>query len=349
MDTIDLRSDTITRPTDSMRQAMARAAVGDDGYGEDPTVNRLQEIAAEQLGKEAALFTPSGTMANLVALLTHTGRGGAVVLEETSHILRTEVGGIASVAGLFHRPVPGRRGVMDLDEMREMIRPGPVTRYLGTALISVETPHTAAGGAVLPLDHLAAVHALAGEYGIPLHMDGARIHNAATALGVEVADIARHADSVCFCVSKGLSAPVGSILVGSEAFIRRARPMRKMVGGAMRQAGVLAAAAIVALEEMTERLSDDHANARRLAEGLHGIHPSLADAAAVDINIVMVDLAASGRRADAWAGDFAERGLLANVTKRYGMRFLTHRHVDAADIDRALDIIAGLWRQRVSS
>ena len=343
MKIIDLRSDTVTHPTEAMRDAMAGAEVGDDGYGDDPTINRLQALAAERLGKEAGLFVPSGTMANTLALMAHTGRGGDVILEAASHIVRAELGAIASIAGLFHRTLPGTRGAMDLDQLQDAIQPTMGPRNLGTALVCMETTHNAAGGAVLPPAYMAGVRDLTAAHGIPVHLDGARLFNAAAALGVPAAALAGHADSVCFCVSKGLSAPVGSVLCGDAAFITRARTLRRILGGTMRQAGVLAAAAIVALEEMTGRLGEDHAMARTLADALYRVDPSLVDPGRVETNIVMVDLKASGRRAATWAEDLAARGVRANVVGPHAIRLLTHRHIGTAEVEEAVAVIADLW------
>jgi threonine aldolase len=239
---IDLRSDTVTLPTEEMREAMRAAPLGDDSREGDPTVRRLEQTAATITGKEAALFVASGTMSNLVALLAHTGRGGEVLLDGDCHIMRSEMGGIASLAGLFYRPIPSRRGAPDLDEVGERLSEKLSGFRLATALVCVETTHNSAGGAVLPLDYMARLRALTAEKDVPVHIDGARIFNAAVALGVPAAEIARHGDSIGFCVSKGLSAPFGSVLCGSADFIEKARAYRRMVGGGMRQAGVMAAA-----------------------------------------------------------------------------------------------------------
>lgn len=349
MPAIDLRSDTVTQPTDAMREAMARAAVGDDGYGEDPTVRRLEALAAERLGKDDAVFVPSGTMANLVAQLTHTGRGGEVLLEAMSHILRSEMGGVANLAGLFHRGLPGHDGAMDIDALREAIRSGLSPKRLGTALVCMETTHNAAGGMVLPLDHMAEVHAIAKRNAVPVHIDGSRIFNAATALRVQAPEIARYGDSVSICLSKGLSAPVGSLLSGSKAIVERARAFRKMVGGSMRQAGIIAAAGIIAIEQMTQRLGEDHATAQAIARRLAAIDPALADPTRVQTNIVMVDVTRSKRRAEDWLVDLKDRGVLANAFGPYVVRLVTHRHIVEADATRAAEIIAELWRSRVAA
>ena len=342
---IDLRSDTVTRPTTAMLEAMREATFGDDSREGDPTVQRLEAMAAACTGKEAGAFMPSGTMTNLVAMLTHGRRGGEVLLEEGSHTLNAEFGGIASVAGLFYRGIPGRRGAMDLERLRESIR--QTTRFhMGTALIWLENTHNRAGGAVLPLAHMEAVHRLARDRGVPVHLDGARLFNAAIALGVSSSDIAQHADSACFCVSKGLSAPVGSILCGSREFIERARGYRRMVGGNMRQAGPLAAAGIVALETMVDRLGEDHRSAKRLAQALHGIDASLCDPRHVETNLVRVDTSKSARRAAEWSAALAAQGLLVSPADTHALRFVTHRHITSADIDAAAAIFARLWKPR---
>ena len=342
---IDLRSDTVTKPTEAMLESMREATLGDDSRDGDATVMKLEQMAAERTGKEAGAFMPSGTMANLVATLTHAQRGGEVLLEQGSHTLNAELGGIAGVAGLFYRGVPGRRGAMDVEALREMIR--PVTRYhMGTALLWMENTHNRAGGAVLPLAHMRAVHGLARENGVPVHLDGARIFNAAIALGRAASEISQHADSVCFCVSKGLSAPVGSILCGSTAFIERARAYRRMVGGNMRQAGALAAAGIVALETMVSRLGEDHQTAKRLAEGLHRIDPSLCDPKDVETNLVRVDVRKSGRRAAQWSADMKSKGVLVAPADLHVLRFVTHRHISAPDVDATVGACAELLARK---
>jgi threonine aldolase len=336
---IDLRSDTVTLPTEEMREAMHAAQLGDDSREGDPTVRRLEEAAAAKLGKEAALFVASGTMSNLVALLAHTGRGGEVLLDGDCHILRSEMGGIASLAGLFYRPIPSKRGAPDLGEIGEHLSAKLSANKLATALVTVETTHNSAGGAVIPLDYMAKLRALTAEKGVPVHIDGARVFNAAVALGVPAADIARHGDSVGFCVSKGLSAPFGSVLCGSAAFIERARAYRRMVGGGMRQGGVVAAAGIVALERMVDRLADDHRRAKRLAEGLHAIDPRLSDPRLVETNIVMVELGHSGADAKAWLAALDAAGLKCGAWSRKSLRFVTHRHIGEAEVDQALAIV----------
>jgi threonine aldolase len=336
---IDLRSDTVTLPTEEMREAMRAAQLGDDSREGDPTVRRLEEAAAAKLGKEAALFVASGTMSNLVALLAHTGRGGEVLLDGDCHILRSEMGGIASLAGLFYRPIPSKRGAPDLGEIGEHLTARLSANKLATALVTVETTHNSAGGAVIPLDYMAKLRALTAEKGVPVHIDGARVFNAAVALGVSAAEIAKHGDSVGFCVSKGLSAPFGSVLCGSSAFIERARAYRRMVGGGMRQGGVVAAAGVVALERMVDRLADDHRRAKRLAEGLHAIDPRLSDPRLVETNIVMVELGHSGADAKAWLAALDAAGLKCGAWSRKSLRFVTHRHIGEAEVDQALAIV----------
>jgi threonine aldolase len=340
---IDLRSDTLTRPTEAMLESMREATFGDDSRDGDETVQKLEVMAAERLGKEAGAFMPSGTMTNLVAMLTHGGRGGEVLLEDGSHTLNAELGGIASVAGLFYRGIPGRRGAVDLDLLREAIR--PTTRnQMGTALVWMENTHNRSGGSVLPLAYMEAVADLAREKTVPVHLDGARIFNAATALKVKPAEIAKYADSACFCVSKGLSAPVGSILCGSTDFIERARAYRRMVGGNMRQAGAIAAAGIVALETMVDRLAEDHATAKRLAAGLNRIDASLVDPNEVDSNLVRVEVKKSGRRAAQWSADLKQKGVVVAPCDIYSLRFVTHRHISNADVDATVSAFASLWR-----
>jgi threonine aldolase len=333
---IDLRSDTVTLPTEAMQEAMRRAELGDDSRDRDPTVRRLEEAASAITGKEAALLVASGTMSNLVSLLTHTGRGGEVLMDAEAHILRSEMGGIAQLAGLFHRVVPAERGTPDLAALREMLNPKLSPNRLATALICVETSHNSAGGAVAPLAALAAVRAVASQNGVPVHIDGARLFNAAVALGVPAADIARHADSVGFCLSKGLSAPFGSVICASTAFIERARAYRRMVGGALRQAGVVAAAGLVALETMVERLADDHRRASRLAQALHALDTRLVDPQHVATNIVMVDVTTTGADARTWVEALAARGVRAGIWNPTQLRLVTHRHIGDDDVEQAL-------------
>jgi threonine aldolase len=305
-------------------------------------VQRLEALAAAVTGKEAGAYMPSGTMTNLVAMLTHAQRGGEVLLEDGSHTLSSELGGIAALAGLFYRGIPGTRGAMDLDSLREKVRPAQ-RNQMGTALIWMENTHNRAGGAVVPLAHMAAVHSIARENGVPVHVDGARLFNAAAALGTSAKEVAQHCDSVCFCVSKGLSAPVGSVLCGSHGFMERARGFRRMVGGNMRQSGPIAAAGIVALENMVERIPEDHRTAQRLAAGLHKIDPGIVDPALVETNLVRASVSASGRKAAEWSADLKKCGVLVSPCATWDLRFVTHRHIGDADIDQMLVVFGDIW------
>ena len=338
---IDLRSDTVTRPTPAMRAAMAAAEVGDDGYGDDPTVNALERKAADMLGREAALLLPTGTMGNITAVFAQTGRGDEVLVESTAHIYRTEQGGMASLAGVPYRVLPGERGAIPFDRLRAEIAGSGYSTRLHPALLCLETTHNAAGGTVLPMDYLAAVRALAAEHGIAVHIDGARVFNAAIALGVPVAQIAQHADTITFCLSKGLGAPVGSLLCGPAAVIRRARQTRKMLGGTMRQSGVLAAAGLVALDTMVDRLADDHRRAKHLAAGLAALHPSLCEAP--ETNIVYLDLAASGLSAPDWCQRLGAAGIICRPYSATQIRLLTHADISDADTDAAISAFQSIW------
>ena len=343
---IDLRTDTVTQPTAAMLAAMQTATQGDDSRDGDPTVMKLEAMAAKLTGKDAGLYMPSGTMTNLVAVLAHTTRAGEVLLERSAHILNNELGGLSAVAGVYYKGLPGTRGAIDESALREAVR--PMTRNnFGTALICMETTHNGAGGTVLPLAHMKMVYDLARKYGIPVHTDGARFFNAAVALGVPAATIAQHTDSVCFCVSKGLSAPVGSVLCGSREFIERARPFRRMVGGNLRQAGSIAAAGIVALEAMIDRLIDDHATAKWLAQGLHDVDPSLVNPDDIETNIVRVNLRASGRSAAEWSEDFKIRGIAVSPGDSMSLRFVTHRHISSADVDAAIAACREIWQKNI--
>ena len=344
MDGIDLRSDTVTLPTEKMLERMRHAELGDESRDGDPTVKTLEALAAKRTGKAAACFMPSGTMTNLVAILAHTGRGGEVLLEAESHIARTEMGGVANVASLFHRALPGKRGAVDLEALKDTISPGLTPNRLGTALICMETTHNAAGGAVLPLDHMAAVQRLAREHGVPVHIDGARLFNAAVALGVPADRVAAFGDSVTFCVSKGLSAPIGSVLCGAPDFIVRARAFRRMVGGNLRQAGVVAAAGIVALEEMVDRLAVDHRTAKRLASGLRDIDPGLANPSEVETNIVNMDVTTSRHKAAEWTEALRPKGIIVTPARTWRIRLVTHRHIGMPEVERALTAFAEVWR-----
>jgi threonine aldolase len=338
MEIIDLRSDTVTQPTEAMRRAMRDAELGDDVFEDDPTAKRLEELAARLLGKEAALFMPSGTMANLVAVLTHTRRGDEVIVGDESHILHYEVGGASALGGVLLRAVPNdRRGRLRAEDVAAVIRPQDI-HFPRTALLCLENTHNRCGGTALSPDDLAPVVALARRHGIPIHLDGARIFNAAVALGVPAAELARAADSVMFCLSKGLSAPVGSLLCGARAFIARARRVRKMLGGGMRQVGVVAAAGIVALETMIDRLAEDHANARYLAERLAELPGVELDPAAVETNIVVFTLRVG--TADEFLPRLAQAGVLATNFGPRRIRLVTHYGIERRHIDEAVARLA---------
>lgn len=333
---IDLRSDTVTHPTEKMRQAMAAAPVGDDVYGEDPTVNRLEELAAQMVGKEAAMFVPSGTMGNLLALLSHTRPGDEVILESGSHIYNYEVGGLGAVAGLVPRLISAPDGIVRPGMLSQVLR-RPDIHYPPTTLLCLENTHNLAGGVVTPPEVMAEVVAEARSFGLKVHLDGARVFNAAAYLKCPVTEITSLVDSVMFCLSKGLSAPVGSILAGSQEFIARARKFRKQLGGGMRQAGVLAAAGIIALEEMTQRLEEDHANARVLAEGLDKLGFGV-DLTRVQTNIVFVTTP-EGILAAELCSKLAPKGIRVTPRSENSIRFVTHRQITRDDIDYVLACI----------
>ena len=340
MNAIDLRSDTVTLPTDAMRRAMVNAELGDDVYGEDPTVRRLESLAAEMTGKEAALLVPSGTMANLISLLTHCGRGDEVILGDQAHIFFYEQGGSAAVGGIHPRTIANRPdGSFDLEAVRDAIR-GDDPHFPRTRLIAVENTHNRCSGSPLPPDYLHAVAAVAAEHGLRVHMDGARIFNAAVALDVPVTALTAPADSLSFCLSKGLAAPVGSLICGRAAFIRAARRNRKLLGGGMRQAGVIAAAGIVALQEMIGRLADDHHNARRLAEGLGAMRRARVDPERVRTNIVYVDLDPAGPSAAETVARLAEEGVRVGATGPRQFRAVTHYGIAGGDVENALKAFA---------
>ncbi len=333
---IDLRSDTVTVPTPSMREAMYRAEVGDDGYGEDPTVNRLQEMAAERMSKEAALYVASGTMGNLVALLTHCGRGDEFIVGDLTHTFLYEAGGAAALGGLHPHTVPNQPdGTLKLDNVEAAIRPENV-HFPRTRLVCLENTHSSCGGVPLTPEYTSSLCALAHRHDLAVHLDGARIFNSAIALGVDVKELAKDVDSVMFCLSKGLSAPVGSVLCGSRAFIAEALRARTMVGGGMRQAGIIAAAGIVALETMIDRLVEDHANARRLAEGLAELPGIETDPQAVKTNMVFFEFRATGVTPEQFVARLRERGVWLSSSDLHRFRVVTHYGITRQDIDTVL-------------
>lgn len=344
MKIIDLRSDTVTVPTQAMRRAMFEAEVGDDVYGEDPTVIRLEALAASLLGKEAALFVPTGTQGNQVAILTHTNRGEEVIMEAESHVFFYERAGIAALSACQTRPIPGRQGAMDPDMVLAAIRSVDL-HFPRTSLVCVENTHNRSGGCILPQENVEAVAEVAHRNGIPVHMDGARVFNAAVASGRPVAELVAPVDSVMFCLSKGLAAPVGSMLVGSRAFIDKARANRKLLGGGMRQAGILAAAGIVALEQMVDRLAEDHEHAKQLGRGLNQIPGLQVDMETVQTNMVMCDIHDERWDAASLSGALKTAGVLANGTAKRRIRLVTHKDVAAADVPEVLSRIEHVVKQ----
>jgi len=339
---IDLRSDTVTLPTDEMLEAIKQAKLGDDVYGEDPTVNKLQEMAAEKMGKEAALLVPSGTQANLVSLMSNCQRGELVLLEAESHIYWYEVGGIAVIAGLLPWPIKANKSTFEPQQLESALRPVNI-HYPVPSLICVENTHNRYGGIIVTPDQLEGISEVAKKHLLKVYMDGARIFNAAIALRIDVKEFTKHVDNLMFCLSKGLSCPVGSIIVGNRDFINKARKNRKILGGGMRQAGIIAAPGIIALEKMIDRLKVDHDNAKFLAEKLVKIRGVNIDSKNVQTNMVTFDLDPS-IDCNAFLQRLKENGILALAQARNRVRIVTHRgiereHVEitAASIDRILN------------
>jgi threonine aldolase len=338
---IDLRSDTVTRPDPEMRRAMAAAEVGDDVYGEDPTVARLEEEAAAALGFEASVFVPSGTMGNQIALRLHGRPGDEVICDALSHIFRFEMGGMAALSGLMPRTLASPRGLLDPAAVEAVIDRDP-TFHAWTGLLSVENTHNLAGGVVYDRPRLERLLDVARRNALPVHLDGARIFNAAVALGTSAAALAQGFDSVMFCLSKGLGAPVGSMLCGPRDFIREARRVRKMYGGGMRQAGVIAAAGLIALRKGPGRLAEDHENARRLALALAGLPGVEIDPALVQTNILVCrigDIGDTQGRSDAFLARLRDKGVLASQVSADQVRFVTHRDVTGPQMDEAIERI----------
>jgi threonine aldolase len=344
MNMIDLRSDTVTKPTPAMRRAMSDAEVGDDVYGEDPTVNRLQERAAEIFGKEAALFVPTGSMGNQLCVKLHTKPGTEVICEERSHIYNYEMGGAAVFSGITVRSVRGENGMLNQDLVASAIHHQAPYYVTPTSLITLENTHNMAGGSVLPLKVSESICEYAHSLGLPVHLDGARIFNAAVALNTTVADIARPFDSVMFCLSKGLGAPVGSMIVGRRDFIEEAKSWRKRLGGGMRQVGILAAAGMIALEDSPRVLPDDHANAKRLAEGVAALRGISINPETVQTNIVIFDVSATGKTTAEISQGLKKQGVLANGINAREMRMVTHYDVHRDDIEatlKAMQMVVG--------
>lgn len=338
---LDFRSDTVTRPTPEMRRAMADAEVGDDVYGEDPTINRLEQRAAQIFGREAGIFVPSGTMGNQIAIKIHTHHGQEIICEERGHIFNYEMATLASFSGCVVRPIYGEDGMLTWAEIKKRIAPGIYYRAQ-TGLISLENTHNMAGGTVYRQEVADEICDRAHEIGLPVHLDGARVFNAATALGRPVAEITKKFDSVMFCLSKGLGAPVGSMLVGTKAFIEKARAYRKALGGGMRQAGVLAAAGLIALEKMPARLKEDHDNAQVLAQGLAQIPGIKIDPKKVVTNILVFNISGAGMNTADFSRKLAERNVLAAGIDPENMRFVTHMDVSQEDCEVALEAIRAI-------
>jgi threonine aldolase len=344
MAVLDLRSDTVTLPTEAMREAMSHAALGDDVFGEDPTINRLETMMAERTGMEAALLVVSGTMGNVTCVLTHCARGEEVILGDSSHIFLNEAGGMSALGGIFPHTIPNQPdGTLRLEDIEAAVRAENI-HFPRTRLICLENTHNRCYGAPLTPEYTAAVAALAKRRGLLLHLDGARIFNAAIALGVDVRELTRGVDSLNVCLSKGLAAPVGSVICGSREFIARARRMRKMLGGGMRQAGIIAAAGIVAVERMIDRLAEDHANARRLAEGIAEIPGVATDPARVGTNILYLDLIDRRFSDEEFMNRLAEKGVRLSHTGPARFRMLTHYGIGSADIIAALGALRAVMQ-----
>ncbi|MCU0289824.1 MAG: aminotransferase class I/II-fold pyridoxal phosphate-dependent enzyme [Acidobacteria bacterium] len=333
----DFRSDTVTRPTEEMRRAMYEAEVGDDVFADDPTVNRLEELAAAKVGKEAALFVPSGTMGNTIAMILEVGEGKEVILEEKCHILNFEAGNIGRIAHALPRALPSHRGKIPLELIENNIHMTLRDHMPTTRAIALENSHNTWGGAVVGLDYLEKVADLARKYKLFLHLDGARVFNAAAALKTDVKEITKYFDSLMFCLSKGLSAPVGSMLAGTKEFIKEARIVRKYLGGGMRQAGVIAAAGIVALEKMTERLKDDHRRAKTLAEKISDLAGLQINPGEVETNMLMITL--TTMNAETFLNKLAAHDVLALPFTAKSVRMVTHKDIDDSDIERAVRAI----------
>ena len=335
---VDLRSDTVTHPSPEMLNAISEAEVGDDVFGDDPSVNKLEEKAAKMMGKESAVFVASGTMGNLISVLAHAGRGEEVILGDKAHIFRSEGGGAAALGGVsYHTVRNDDRGMLDLDDIKDAVRDSSNHHNPRTALITIENTQNNCGGRTLTAEDTAAIAAVAHSNNIPLHIDGARIFNASVRLETPVFELVKYADSVSFCLSKGLSCPVGSIVCGSDEFIEQARRIRKIVGGGMRQAGFLAAAGIVALDTMIERLADDHANARKLAYGLSELPGIFIEPEDVETNLVFFEVRHPDRSE---LSQILESQGIKGGSSEKRWRFVTHYGIDSSDIDYVLDTMS---------
>jgi len=344
MTVIDLRSDTVTQPTDAMREAMASAKVGDDVLNEDPTVHELQDLAADMLGKEAALFVPSGTMGNLISVLAHCGRGDEILLGDRSHIFLNEVGGVAAFGGIHPRTIPNEPdGTIPLDLIRKSVR-SPDLHYPPTRLLCLENTHNYCNGAPVSVEFMKEAKALAQQHDLKIHLDGARLFNASVALGVDVRDITRHVDSLVVCLSKGLSAPVGSLVAGTQEFIKGARKLRKMAGGGMRQAGHIAAAGLIALKEQVSRLNEDHANARLLANGIAATPGLSIDPATVKTNILFFQMNCQHLNPQEFVEKLNQQAIKILEIEPGVFRAVTHREISTGMISRTLDTIRAILK-----
>jgi len=337
---VDLRSDTVTKPTDEMRKAMYTAEVGDDVFGDDLTINKLEELAAETLGKQSAMFVPSGTMGNLLAIMTHTAPGQEIIIGKLAHIYRFEVAGYARLCGLGAKIVEETGGILSPDDIEENILKGSNIHQRSTGLICLENTHNFAGGIVSDADMMKQARSVSKKYNVPIHLDGARLYNAATYLNTDIKNLTCAVDSVMLCLSKGLAAPVGSVLAGSKDFIRRARHNRKMIGGGMRQAGILAAAGIIALTKMTDRLVQDHENARMLAEGVEKLDGFDVDLENIQTNIVMVDISVKDKDTSNINDILKKDGILISPLSPKRLRLTTNYHVEKKDVEYVLDKIS---------
>jgi threonine aldolase len=342
---IDLRSDTLSMPTEEMLQSVQTAALGDDSRDGDPTVLELEALSAELMGKEAGLLNPSGTMSNLVAMRTHVEPGATAIVEESAHLYGAEIGGIASACGLLVLPVPGHHGAMDLDQLAF------ATRKVGTlfptrGIVCLENTHNAAGGTVIAPEHMERSAAIAREKGLAVHLDGARIFNASVALGTDPRTLTEHADTVSFCLSKGISAPVGSVLTGPKDFIHRARMVRRALGGTLRQAGVIAAPGLIGLRTLVDRLADDHANARVFAEAVNAMDGLSVDLESVQSNIINLDVGGLGIDAATFATQLDPLGVRGLPGMGTVVRFVTYRNITREDIHRSLEVIGELLAAR---
>jgi len=347
---IDLRSDTVTLPTPEMREAIARAELGDDFYGEDPTVNRLEEMAAELMGKPAALLVPSGTMANLIALMVHCPRGRKAIVGSRAHAYLYEAGGGAAVGGVVMTPVSNlENGALELTELEQELATPPEAHFAQPALVAIENTHNLCGGVAVPASHMAEVAALARRHRIPVHLDGARIFNAAIALESDIRTLASYADSVSFCLSKGLGCPVGSLLCGTLEFVAQAHRVRKLLGGGMRQAGVIAAAGIVALRTMVDRLAEDHLNASVLAEGLKLVAGIRVQAVSRRTNMVYMDIDGDIARAQKFQAALKDREVLIGCSGRNRLRAVTHFGIDRKAIERTVSAAAEAAREALAA